>query len=133
MSCGSSLTVVAQAEFPNKADASAVMNDCNQCNNFFPKSTAKLCLAKVHPVHVSFVCALEHLHHCSPKKFCTEVYRKYLHMDKPLSDDSVYETVSVCLPVCLSPLPHMSIGNRSSSHLGLNPTQRVVQTGATIL
>lgn len=39
------------SECLNKADACAVMNDCNQFNfsffSFLPKSTAKLCLAKV--------------------------------------------------------------------------------------
>lgn len=74
------------SEFHSNAEACAVMNDCNQCNIFFPqKSTAKLFLANVHSVYVSV--------------WKTELHRGFLDMDY---HDSVYEWDCVCMPVCLT-------------------------------
>lgn len=60
--------------------------------------------------------ALKHLLHCSPPK--EEIHRKYLYMGKLWLSVRMWETN----------WPHLSIGNRSSSHLGWNPTQHGVQT-----
>lgn len=114
--CGS------RSEFLNKADASAVMNDCNQCDIFSPKRTAKLC-----PKYIQYMSVCLTL---QPKN----TYRN--NRKQNISTWISHSAVTVCVRLCVRAcLPHLIclLENRSSSHLGHNPTQRVVQTGAKIL
>lgn len=103
------------SEFLNKADACAVMNDCNQFNFLFffhPKVQPNFALQK----YVSAcVCSQTSLSLQPSKK---EMHRKYLDIGKLWLSVRMWETT----------WPHLSIGNRSSSHLGWNPTQRGVRT-----
>lgn len=106
--CGSS------SEFLNKADVSVVMNDCNQFNSFF----FFFFYPKVQP---NFVWNI------------SNVAASLLPLKKNWNEKKNITTLEAdALRMC-AVWPRMSTGNRSSSHLGRNPAQRAVRTGAKIL
>lgn len=90
------------SEFHSNAEACAVMNDCNQCNIFFPK--------KVQP-NFSWQTYIQCMSVCE-KQNCIEDFLTWIIMTLCMSE-------TVC--AYLSAWHHMTIENRSSPHLGHNP------------